>query len=85
MVAVDYFKFLSSSFQLCPLGDHYGLALEAAQSQGTKPSSPSLAAASRRDIIETKSKVGTIRYNFLILNSNLIYAHSQEWIQPHWY
>ena len=75
---VNMYKFLSYSFQLSPVGNHFSLALRVAQRQGANPSSPSLAVAYRRDITETISEISTNRYNFLILNSDLISAHSQE-------
>ena len=78
VMLVNMYKFLSYSFQLSPVGNHFSLALRVAQRQGANPSSPSLAVAYRRDITETISEISTIRYNFLILNSDLISAHSQE-------
>ena len=79
LVAVGYFKFLSSSFQLCPIGFHYGLALGplgAGQGQEANP----LALAYRRDDTEATSEVDMIGCNFLTLNTNLNCAPSQDWI-----
>ena len=77
LVPVGYVKFSSSSFHLCPIGYHMGLALgPLGHEQEARP----LNVAFRRDVTETTNEVGTIRCNFLKSNTNLNCALSQEWI-----